>query len=158
MSEFSLVRIFSLPEASRLKALDDADAALLSSFGEESLRDYVSSGNGGGFVKALRFDRSLAVGRRNKRLLTDYYLRTCGRRYVLQMRIDRIKTAFPFRVILSAMRGREEKDAERKREAVLGKWELDDREDRKRAYLRVGKVASGTVPDWDDAAEPSRAR
>lgn len=154
ISDFSLVRIFSLPESSRLKAINTADKVLLSYFDEEDLKQYVSAGNGGGFIDAMHFDRSLASGKKNKRLLTGYYLRACGKRYVLRLKIDRIKLILPFRKPFSSKKRKEEAEAERKRIAVLRKWEREDLEERKRAYLKAAEAANCCIPEWrDDVVE-----
>lgn len=153
ISEFSLLKIFTLDDGDRPMAMDAAKAMLVEMFDEEALRGYAEEGTGGGFVKAVLYDRSRSEGSNNKILLARYYLHAYGRRFIVHRGIDKVLSAGPFSKAASALRGGVAREAERRREAELDKWEREDRARRKRAFNEARKTAIGVFPEWDDAAE-----
>ena len=127
ISEFSLLKIFELEkEEDRSGAVEAAGKMLLASFDEEILRGYVSGGEGGCFVEAVLYDRSLAAGSRCRKLRLEYCLHAYGRRYVLRRGVEKVLSASPLGKVASFLKGGS-KEAERKREAALERWEREDR-------------------------------
>ena len=133
-------------------AVEAAGKMLLASFDEEVLRGYVSEGEGGCFVEAVLYDRSLAAGSRCRKLRLEYCLHAYGRRYVLRRGVEKVLSASPLGKVASSLKGGS-KEAERKREAALERWEREDRVQRKRAFDEAAKTASDGFPEWDEEAE-----
>lgn len=153
ISEFSLLKIFELEkEEDRSGAVEAAGKMLLASFDEEILRGYVSEGEGGCFVEAVLYDRSLAAGSRCRKLRLEYCLHAYGRRYLLRRGVEKVLSASPLGKVASFLKGGS-KEAERKREAALERWEREDRVQRKRAFDEAAKTASDGFPEWDEEAE-----